>query len=970
MTDNRVIIRNKVSGYTLLGFWLLVLFTPALMLNLGLEALFDFSMQRNSQFHRNGLINEMEMFRRGVEVESFMQRISTEFFSQKNRQIAEMSGEELMREFKLKYRFSPDAVFIGSEAKNSQQHFYLSETFKKRSGLIGRTFLKKYLQSRLLMKQLGEKAFLQAKVEEQTRVEGQIKKQILDSDLFLQRQFGLIAALPLLPGHAVSSISSKMKSRLVFYFHHSGENSPDVLLIFRAGKIRPDLIFKHSSVAADNQIVRSIVRRKAPIDDRKMVSTEKLTFFYSDKKGIHLVSTLPQTLVSHIVQAGRFFPVFLHEFCSHMVLLRVTIPVKLLEHPLKKYASVIYACSRFLCLSGLVFCLYVYLFGFKFKASVRFKAIVGIVLITWVPFIMMVASYLTWLEIDARSKSLQTAEALAQVANDLQLKFDSFLLEEQRKTVLLAEKTTTIMNRPRGEIVKFLSENLKKSLAREAFYFSTDSERILVKNPQAFYVWANDRDENFFMRVLAGLLLQAATFDQKIAKTFTGNYEDQGLYRPEPKLVNIILNNRGRLLTFKAFNGNYVYATSTVSRKLRDSTFSLLSLRFDKRKLIDEFVKNFSAADFHPGLNSIEPPEIQFVTYHEELGKFDFFPLKDNGKVENLADALEMVAAGRRSSSFFRSGRQIVLNYVPDYPIIIVCKSKLKINAFSNRNIILNSLYVFLLLTVIYRLFGRFYVVPISLLALASQKVKDGDYSCSLNIPQGDEFFQVKQSFDSMVRGVMHKQRLFEFVSDDVIDAVKSDEEKALLPGGEKLEATVVFVALKDFNQRLGSEDARGLLAQFEFFIFQGDQITRKYGGVLDKVVEDTLMLVFRNGKDDADMVIAACNAVAEIKSILAEAGMKICAGIASGEIVSGKIGSSEGKLDFTVIGDAVNLAARLKGQAQKVLDSGIILSAESIRKAGGAVMVRFIDRVKIKGKANKYQIFELLEVRRKINSA
>lgn len=963
MVDSRIVIRNRVSGYTLTGFWLLVLFIPTVMLHFGLETLFDFTMKRNSQFHRNGLINEMEMFRRAVEVESFIQRISAEFFAQKKSHIVEMSGDDLAHKFEEKYRFSPDAVLINSNNKNTQPVFFLSETFKERSGLVGRAFLKKYMQSRHLMKKLKQKSFLQAEVEEQARIEGLIKKQMLDSDLFLQKQFGLIAALPLLPGHAVSSLSSKMKSRLVFYFHHYGEKLPDVLLIFRAGKISSDLLFKNSFAAADAKIVRSLVRRRKPVDDSKKVSTEKLTRFYSDEKGIHLVSTLPQTLVSHVVQAGRFFPESLPAFCRRMMLLRVTIPVELLEHPLKKYAAAIYACSRFLCLFGLVFCLYVYLFGFKFKASIRVKAIVGIILLTWVPFIIMIASYFTWLEIAARSRSLETAEDLARFANDLQLRFDSFLLEEQRKTVLLAEKTGAVMNQPSAEISNFLSENLTNSLAREAFYFSADSERILVKNPEAFYTWSDDRDENFFLRVLAGLLLQAATFDHKVAKTFTGNYEDQGLYRPEPKLVNIILNNRGRLLTFKAFNGNYVYATSTVSKEAQDSKFSLLSLRFDKRKLIEKFVERIFVANVKPDQAAMQATKIQFVTYREELGKFDFMPLKEDEKVEDLVDAFEMVVAGQRSSIFFRDGWQIVINYIPDYPMIIVCKSKASQDDLSQMNLILNALYVILLLIFVYRLFGRFYVAPVSLLAQAAKKVKDGDYYSSLDIPPGDEFFQVKQSFDAMVQGVTHKERLFEFVSDDVIGAVKSDEEKALQPGGEKLEATVAFVALKDFNQRLGSEEAHQLLAQFESFIYHGNKLTRKHGGILDKVIEETLMLVFRSGKTGENSAISACRAVSEIQSILAEAGMKISAGIATGEIVSGKIGSNEGKLDFTVIGDAVNLAARLKAQAQKVLDSGIILSAETIRTGDGAFRVGFIDLVEIKGKARKYQIFELLEI-------
>lgn len=87
--------------------------------------------------------------------------------------------------------------------------------------------------------------------------------------------------------------------------------------------------------------------------------------------------------------------------------------------------------------------------------------------------------------------------------------------------------------------------------------------------------------------------------------------------------------------------------------------------------------------------------------------------------------------------------------------------------------------------------------------------------------------------------------------------------------------------------------------------------------------------------------------------------------GIASGRVISGKIGSYSGKLDFTVIGNPVNSAARFKAEAKKgTVQTGIIISGETIRLTKGKAKVKFLRRVQIKGKTRKYNIYELLEIR------
>ncbi|MBR4570119.1 MAG: hypothetical protein IKO19_05565, partial [Candidatus Riflebacteria bacterium] len=80
---------------------------------------------------------------------------------------------------------------------------------------------------------------------------------------------------------------------------------------------------------------------------------------------------------------------------------------------------------------------------------------------------------------------------------------------------------------------------------------------------------------------------------------------------------------------------------------------------------------------------------------------------------------------------------------------------------------------------------------------------------------------------------------------------------------------------------------------------------------------------------------------------------------------VSGKIGSRNGKLDYTVIGNPVNLAARLKVQAGKAKNTGILICPNSIRLIQGAGRLNFIERMTIKGRTNRtFPLYELIGLR------
>jgi adenylate cyclase len=256
------------------------------------------------------------------------------------------------------------------------------------------------------------------------------------------------------------------------------------------------------------------------------------------------------------------------------------------------------------------------------------------------------------------------------------------------------------------------------------------------------------------------------------------------------------------------------------------------------------------------------------------------------------------------------------------------------------------------------------YLRPIREFIRVTEKVAAGDYQCQVELDQTGEFGDLKKTFDSMIQGLEQRRRLTQFVSSEVMKAVESDSEESMAVGGERIEATVAFVQLAKL-QHLKSETApEEIFATLGDFIAAADIAASQHGGVVDKLVEDTLMLVFRADPTRPDHALAASAAVLDLERQMREHGLRICAGIASGQVVSGRIGSRLGKLDFTVIGDPVNLAARLKAQAKKAANSGIIIAPGAIRILKGRARVNFIERTELKGKSREYPLYELVALR------
>jgi adenylate cyclase len=203
------------------------------------------------------------------------------------------------------------------------------------------------------------------------------------------------------------------------------------------------------------------------------------------------------------------------------------------------------------------------------------------------------------------------------------------------------------------------------------------------------------------------------------------------------------------------------------------------------------------------------------------------------------------------------------------------------------------------------------------------------------------------------------------YIPADLVKRLISDGNGARLGGAVK-PMSVMFIDLAGFtgmSERLGDRIIPLLSRYFDSVSTQ----IQKTGGTIDKFIGDAVMAFWGAPAPNPDHAVDCCRAALACQRAMAEVGLvddhgqpvKIRIGINSGDMLVGNIGS-EVRLNYTVIGDAVNIASRLES-TNKVYGSTIIIGPETRRLAGDRIVVRELDRLAVYGRAGGLQIYELL---------
>jgi class 3 adenylate cyclase len=255
---------------------------------------------------------------------------------------------------------------------------------------------------------------------------------------------------------------------------------------------------------------------------------------------------------------------------------------------------------------------------------------------------------------------------------------------------------------------------------------------------------------------------------------------------------------------------------------------------------------------------------------------------------------------------------------------------------------------------------------PVRELAMKMARVKQNDLDASAAVVSTDEVGQLADGFNQMVAGL----RQAEFVKDTFGRYVTSQVRDEILGGkvqlgGERRTVTVLFSDIRDYTAMSENQQPEEVVAFLNAYLDVMVNIIVEEGGTVDKFIGDAIMAVFGvplAKDDDATRAVrAAVRMLRTLEQLNADraagglAPLKIGIGLHTGPVVAGNIGSSK-KMEYTIIGDAVNTASRIE-QLTKTLGEPLLISAET-HLAAGNVSARQLNPVMVKGKSEPLHLF------------
>ncbi|XAY07423.1 hypothetical protein DSM112329_04305 [Paraconexibacter sp. AEG42_29] len=249
---------------------------------------------------------------------------------------------------------------------------------------------------------------------------------------------------------------------------------------------------------------------------------------------------------------------------------------------------------------------------------------------------------------------------------------------------------------------------------------------------------------------------------------------------------------------------------------------------------------------------------------------------------------------------------------------------------------------------------------PLRQLRRGTDAVAAGDFSVRVPVLGGDETGALAASFNSMVAGLQERELLREafgaYVDPQLAERVLAEGTEL---GGEEVEVTVLFVDIRDFTAFAERASAADVVRQLNLFYALVVPVIAQHGGHANKFVGDGLLAVFGAPDHLPDHADAATAAALELVASVHERfgdTLRVGVGINSGPVVAGTIGGG-GRVEFTVIGDAVNTAARVESVTRETGDD--ILLTEATRRLLARDHGAFVERptVDLKGKTERVRL-------------
>ncbi len=633
-----------------------------------------------------------------------------------------------------------------------------------------------------------------------------------------------------------------------------------------------------------------------------------------------------------------------------------------------------------------IYCLHIHLFGFDKRLNFKHKILLLALISSIFPFTLFSISVYTINHYNRFINELSVkhhASTELQISN-LQLE-QSITKIESEFTEIINNLTTLLNNHPvskdtiesylqhAGNRVPVTSLTLFFKILPEELKDNLLKERIFIQFPERLSSDMMDESTDATFSQMPVLALETINDNQEIIidRERRDRFFICGKEISAEGIKNF-LQNDGKLNLLMNGNSPVWFSSLQISdtSSNNQNIMAILVSKLEPRPIVAAYIENSF---------------IKQKNYREIVGNYEinysFLPIPTSGSAEcwngsgSISESDKKLCLSNPTNEIINAStdseyKQIIKNtnqLIPHLAVAIITERN-----SSNDSIVLIStiltviVFLSLILFLTSKLFDLMFGEPVNALAASAIAIAKGGEEWEAEIKSGDEFENLNNDFKHLVTSLKERNLLKTYLSEDAFSDIEGNSSLNLLPGGEYKEATIVFSAIKNYEELTSNMTANDVIKLLSHYISIGEEVSKTFGGSLDKILGDTIMLVFRDEPSKESHGLRAAKAALAFVKKIKESGIPgLYTGIASGTVISGKIGSYSGKLDFTVIGNPVNLAARLKAESKKSSkDTGIIISGMTLKLTKGLGRVTFLKRVSIKGKARKYNIYELQNLR------
>jgi len=265
---------------------------------------------------------------------------------------------------------------------------------------------------------------------------------------------------------------------------------------------------------------------------------------------------------------------------------------------------------------------------------------------------------------------------------------------------------------------------------------------------------------------------------------------------------------------------------------------------------------------------------------------------------------------------------------------------------------------------------GLRYSKPIKKLVVATHEVSNGNYRHKIKLDRNDEFGNLATAFnkmnDELWRNSLMQESFGKYVGTEVLEMIMADPQSTWLKG-RRNEATILFIDIRGFTSFSDEKEPEHVVVMLNEYFEIASRTIIDYGGYIDKFMGDAVLGVFGVPVFRKNHVERALRAAMSFQEELRKPGKNVNRlfasvgiGIDTGIVVSGNIGS-QAKMEYTVIGNSVNVASRLNGLAGP---GETIISKNTYEHVKNIITAEALPAQRIKGRSNAIEIFRVLDIK------